>query len=101
MQRQESNFSEDVKAYQPQNPKRKQTWNTSNAADAHAEVMAEYLAESVSRAAVCACAVVHRDRLLMPDPARHTIGTRAQGDSQLPNLLYRCDHVYGSRRLRL
>jgi hypothetical protein len=48
MQRQESNFSEDVKAYQPQNPKRKQTWNTSNAADAHAEVMAEYLAESVS-----------------------------------------------------
>lgn len=48
MQRQESNYSEDVKGYQPRNPKRKQTWNTSTAADAHAEVMAEYLAETVS-----------------------------------------------------
>lgn len=48
MQRQESNYSEDVKGYQPQNPKRKATWNTSTAADAHAEVMAEYLAETVS-----------------------------------------------------
>jgi hypothetical protein len=84
MQRQESNFSEDVKAYQPQTTKRKQTWNTSNAADAHAEVMAEYLAESVSphrrlrlRSRCCASrsCTDARTRLLFhryPSPGRFT-----------------------------
>jgi hypothetical protein len=49
MQRQESNFSEDIVKGHYEPPKqRKQRWNDSDAAAAHAEVMAEYRAESVS-----------------------------------------------------
>jgi len=48
MQRQESNYSEDVKGYTaPAAAQRKKNWKDGNAADAHAQVMAEYLAESV------------------------------------------------------